>query len=386
MRQCEGSFGEAYEKYTLRQESPTLFHRWTWISCVAVALGRKVWLDRGAYRIFPNHYIIIVAGTAQCRKSTAVGIGWDIVYDAGVTNMSAERITNASLWQQLGELSEKKGAAEMFSFADELRNYLSPEETHKGVITTLTRIYMCPKVLENRTKTAGHDKLKDCCLNILAATTPKDFSEIIPGGAAESGFVPRLHIVHQEVPRPRISEPVLEEKLKLKLIADLKHIHGLHGEMKLTAGAKAWFNDWYENVFAFPEDERLDGFYGRKHDYVLKLGIVLSAAERDDLVIEKEHLLMALEYLDEIEIFMPSMYEAVEVAPTLKYADSVYRHIAKCKYGATWSQLLRMQGRRLDAEGLADVCSFLESSGKVEKIPGKTVRGTLYKIRRGKNE
>jgi hypothetical protein len=341
-----------------------------------------VWLDRGAYRIFPNHYIIIVAATAQCRKSTSVRIGRDLIRAAHITNISAERITDALLWKQLGDLSKTQGHAEMFTFVDELKNYLKAEDAYRGVVVTLTTLFLCPDEIESGTKTAGVDSLKFPCLNILAATTPKDFSEIIPGGSAESGFIPRLHLVHQEVPRPRISMPSLDRELEPKLVADLKAVHELKGEIKLSPEAKAWFDHWYEKIFAFPEDERLDGFYGRKHDYVLKLGIILAVADSDLLVITKDNLLQALEWLDEIETFMPSMYEGVEVTPTLKYADSVLKSIMNHKEGITWVDLLRSQGRRMDSGGLVEVCRFLCSSGKVEEFPGKG--GARYKVKRRK--
>lgn len=382
MRQLTKNWLDAYMKYTEHTESPELFHKWTGISCIATALGRRVWLDRGAYRVYPNHYIVIVAATAQCRKSTAVKFGWDLIKLARCSNMSSERITDAMLWKQLGLLSVEKGSAEMFTFADELKNYLRPEEAVKGVVTTLTRLYLCPDELENATKTAGVDRLQKCCLNALWATTPRDFSEIIPGGATESGFVPRLHIVHQEVPRPRMAEPSLVKELEQPLVNDLKHIRELKGEVKLSPEASTWFKHWYEKVFMFPEDERLDGFYGRKHDYVLKLGIILSMSDNSSLIVDCDHLQKALEWLDEIETFMPSMYEGVEVTPTLKYADSVQKYIAKFKQGVTWAELLRSQGRRLDSTGLAEVCRFLVMSGKIEDQPSKGSGGIRYKVKR----
>jgi hypothetical protein len=127
----------------------------------------------------------------------------------------------------------------------------------------------------------------------------------------------------------------------------------------------------------------LDGFYGMKHDYVLKLGIILSISNGDSLTISMDDLQLALEWLDEIETFMPSMYEGVEVTPTLKYADSVLKHITMHKEGVVWADLLRVQGRRLDSGGLAEVCRFLEASNKVEGTPGKN--GTRYKLKRRKN-
>ena len=376
-RQCSKNWLSTYMDYTERQESPELFHRWVGISCLASTMGRRFSLNRDAYTLYPNHYVILVADTAMCRKSTAVLIGSKLLDAAEVIEISAERITNADLWKQLGLLSESTGSAEMLTVADELSNYLSSEETHKGIVTTLTRLYMCPDYLENRTKTAGVDMLRNCCLNILAATTPRDLSEIIPSGATASGFVPRLHIVHQEVPRPKIYKPRLELSLRPKLIADLKHIRSIGGPMALSAEADRWFQDWYENELRPPEDPCLDGFYGRKHDYVAKLGMILSAAERDDRVIEKRYMTKALQFVEEIETFMPSMYEAVESTESLKYADLVLSQIRDHKQ-LTIGQLMRLQGRRMDQSELVEVIKFLETSQQIMSQP--TTKGVVYRL------
>jgi len=384
MRQCKNWIG-SYLEYTEHQESPDLFHFWTGVSCVAVALGRKVWLDQGAYKIFPNHYIVLVAKTAQCRKSTAARIGRDLIRKSEVSKISAERLTDAYLWQQLGELSLTTGSATLYTFVDELKNYLRPDDARSGVITTLTTLYGCPDFIDSGTKTAGVDCLKNACMNILAATTPRDFSEIIPAGSTESGFVPRVHIVHQEVPRPRISRPRLVEELEPGLIEDLKRIAALKGEVRLSKRADEWWTNWYENEFGQSVDERLDGWYGKKHDYVLKLGLVLSVAKGDELVVEEKHLIESLNQLDELEVFMLSMYDGVEAVPSLKYAESVLGHIREAGE-ISHSQLLRMQGRRMDARGLQEVCQFLLVSGRIDMERTEGGRGFIYKMRRkGKN-
>lgn len=373
---------KAYMDYTRNQESPDLFHLWTAISCISVALGRKVWLERGAFRIYPNHYVFLVAATAQCRKSTAAHIGKKLIDKAKIAEVSAEKLTDAYLWRQLHEIASQSGSSVMFSFADELKNFLRPDDARSGVITTLTTLYNCPDYIKSGTKTAGVDSLTDVCLNLLAATTPKDFSTIIPSGSTESGFVPRVHIVHQEVPRPRISEPTLVEELEPKLIGDLVEIAKLRGEIRLIGEARGWYNNWYEEEFNPPRNEILDGWYGRKHDYVLKLGMVLSVAEKEDLILKEErYLVKALEYLDQLEVFMLSMYDGVESTPSLRYSDSVLQQVRSAKE-ISYSALLRMQGRRLDTNGLQEVCRFLEVSEQIKRISSEDGRGIRYRIKR----
>ena len=328
-------------------------------------------MNRGFYTLFPNHYIILIAASAECRKSVAVGIAREILEAAKVTQVSAERITNADLLRQLYLVSKETGNSEMLIWADELKTFLSTEETHKGVITTLTRLFTCPATYETRTKTAGVDFLVNTCVNILAATTPVDFAEIIPGAATGSGFVPRLHIIFQEFPRKKVPWPQKDAETKRILVNDLQHVRKeLHGEYQLTPEAKKWWNYWYTEEFKFTKDRELNGFYGRKHDYVLKLGMVLSAGQRDELVIEKADLITALGFLNNMEANMSRIYQLLGTIPTLKYAEIVLGQIREAPGGELRkSQIYLKNQRRLDADGLTDVLRYLEEAELIQSFP-----------------
>jgi hypothetical protein len=356
---------------------------------MSATLGRNTWLNRGFYTLFPNHYVILIAASAECRKSVAVGIAREILEEAKVTQVSAERITNADLLRQLYLISKETGNSEMLIWADELRTFLSTEETHKGVITTLTRLFTCPTTFENRTKTAGVDFLVNTCVNILAATTPTDFAEIIPGASTGSGFVPRLHIIFQEFPREKVPWPRKDPEMKRILINDLRHIRKeLHGEYKLTSEAKAWWDHWYTKEFKFTQDRELNGFYGRKHDYVLKLGMVLSAGQRDELVVEKADLITALGFLDNMEANMAEVYKLLGTTPTLKYAHLILEQISTApKQELKKSEIYRKNERRLDVEGLTEVLRYLEESGRITSspLPGRG-KGMKYKIKEEEEE
>src|SRR3990167_7035930 len=70
---------QSYLTYVENTEPPTSFHRWTGLGCIASALQRKVYMDWGTERIFPNLYIVLLGPAAQTRKSTALRIGEDLV-------------------------------------------------------------------------------------------------------------------------------------------------------------------------------------------------------------------------------------------------------------------------------------------------------------------
>lgn len=58
-----------YLKYS---ESPRLAHKWSFLSCAAAALGRRVWFDFGHLgKVYPNMYTLIV-GVPATRKSGSI--------------------------------------------------------------------------------------------------------------------------------------------------------------------------------------------------------------------------------------------------------------------------------------------------------------------------
>ena len=87
------NFLQLYLNYTRAQESPELFHLWTGTTILAAALGRKCWINRGYYRLYPNLFCILVAGSAKCRKSTAVNIGVRLLTDIDTTKRLVFRQT-----------------------------------------------------------------------------------------------------------------------------------------------------------------------------------------------------------------------------------------------------------------------------------------------------
>src|SRR5437867_8440908 len=69
------SWLDTYMEYTLDQESPDAFHLWTATTVLAAAMGRKCYINKGYYKLYPNLFVVLVAGAAKLRKSTAINLG-----------------------------------------------------------------------------------------------------------------------------------------------------------------------------------------------------------------------------------------------------------------------------------------------------------------------
>src|SRR3990167_8538490 len=75
---------EKYMQYTANQQAPDQFHFWCAVSALAAVLGRRVWMHRGYYSLFPNHYIILIGISALCTKSTAIRLSAALVEYTGI--------------------------------------------------------------------------------------------------------------------------------------------------------------------------------------------------------------------------------------------------------------------------------------------------------------
>ena len=72
-------FIRRYLVYTDNHESPIQFHKWVAAGIIGACMGRKIYLNWGHFKIYPNNYIILCAGSADCRKSSALDMGVDFL-------------------------------------------------------------------------------------------------------------------------------------------------------------------------------------------------------------------------------------------------------------------------------------------------------------------
>ena len=370
----------SYLDYTHELEAPELFHVWCGVSAVATMLGRNVWLERGYGNLYPNHYIILVAKSALCRKSVSVLTVRDLLLRTKVVEMMADRITNAGILTRLHKTAQKTGKSEVLIFSEELSIFLSKEETHKGLLPTLTSLYGCPDIFVNELKTVPTDVLTNTCLNILAATTPTDLTDLIPSTATGKGFTPRLHLIYQEKRRHKKSKPKLDQTIAEKLVADLVDMRKMSGLFVMSSEDEKWFDSWYNSIEA-PQDESLDGFYGRKHDTMLKLAMVVSAAQSSELVVTVPQMKTAIKLLDQMEGFMPQAYQEIGKHESTDHVDRVLKQLERRGGKATKSEILHDNWNKFDAKEWIEISYHMQESELIEVVVG---RPTVYLLKGGK--
>lgn len=311
-RPHEESFVHEYCKFTEQQESPLPFHLWSALTVLSAAMGRKCYMKKGYYVLYPNLFTVLVAGSALCRKSTAVGLAWDMLAGIDSTLIFRGKITP----EKLGEDIEKAQLPDPLTgeiigpnvliCSSELSVFLTKQSYGEPMIYLLTDLFDCPKEFDVKTKNKGENFLRNVFVSILAATTPDGVAKGIPESALQEGFASRIMFVYCPSTERSNAFPELtanEERLKTRCYDMLKNRARLHGEFVLAPEAKVWYKEWYEDVHkkSQPKDKRLAGFFGRKHDHVLRVGMLFagSSGAKEVLIGDLEASLQAVEEIED---------------------------------------------------------------------------------------
>ena len=383
-----------YLLYTDQMESPSAFHIWSGLSAISCTLQRKVWINRGFYTLYPNQYVILVAESAFCRKSTAVSVAInDLLQTSQVATIDKDKMTAEKLCVELSRAEkEQKLDNAITIFVPELATFLGASAFHSGIIPLLTSFYECPSSADYKTKASGEFHMSNVCINLVGATTLDWMSTNLPGDTVEGGFTGRVIFVVAE--EPRLSNPwpemTKEEILiRTKLIERMQQMNNFDGAFAIDEGAKHEFSRWY-NARAEGNDLRLRGYYGRKGDHVLKIATCLSAGDSGRcngmLKIEAHHIRIALRLLKKAEKLMHLAFRGTAFSKSSKDIDRILGYLlkrsSKDSTPIKHSLLLKRNSHYLNAQEFKQVMDTLIEQGDVEMMASwGSVRGIHYQLK-----
>lgn len=300
-----------YGDYTKESESPDSFHLWTGLSILASAVRRNVWLNQGTYILYPNLYVILVGPPGRVRKSTSIRLGRRLLLGVEGINFSADSITREELIRQLAKISTTSKQAALTIHSTEFSSLIEPSGIK--MIQFLTDIHDGDFKWRYATKGQGRDSITNPVLNILAATTPTWIADGLPTNVLGHGFTSRIIFIYADdrrYLRPFPKEP--DPELIKNLIADLDHISRLEGPFEWGPGAREAYSEIYDEIDqSKPDDYRIEGFHNRKDIHVLKVAMLLSISESDELVLTTDYLQTAYDALSMIEESMGKTFSAV---------------------------------------------------------------------------
>lgn len=320
-----GNWVDAYMEYTDESESPDAYHVWTALSSLASVARRNVWLDQGIYLLFPNMYVALVGPPGRTGKSTAIRMGRRLITQVPGIKMGPDSCSREQLIRAMAEAKMDNKCC-LTIHSTEFSSIL--DTSGIAMIQFLTDIYDCdyqnPAGWRYETKTQGKDQIINPFLNIEVGTTPSYIADSMPDNVIGHGFTSRTLFVYGEKERkinPRPREP--SHKLIAALVHDLLQISGLHGEFRWDCNCpsrctcnqptgKNVYDLFYDRLYeSVPADYRMEGYHWRKKIHVLKAAMLLSMAERDELVLDAKVISTAQKLLELIEEPMARTFSAV---------------------------------------------------------------------------
>jgi hypothetical protein len=386
-RACTNGVLMSYADYTRFQESPPDFHIWTGIAIVSSLLGRNVWVDQGYFKVYPNLFIVLVGKSAIAKKSSALGIGLDMLTEVDHEfPLFSQKVTTESFIQFLAERTTKFGKAEGLVYSPEFSTFLGRSDKDQTLIQTLTDYYDCPNYRSYSTRGRGKEEMKDVCLNLLAGSTPEWLKSSLPEDSIGGGFLSRLLLINRNEPGNR--EPFPADRMtpevsihKKNVLNDLKIVRSMQGEYKWTQEAKSLYSTWYKDYLDKEQakcNPFMDGYYGRKGTSVIKMAMICAASLSSDLEIKSENVEFAISLLNSNEVFMKQVVENISQSEMGQKIDYV-RNIVWRKPNLPHFELIRKVSRKLNSMELRQIMDTLIEGGEVIRTREST-GGVVYNV------
>jgi hypothetical protein len=251
-----GNFLKDFVNFCSGTEIPSIFAMWCGISGISAALGRRCYIDMGTYSVYPNFYILLVAGSGRNRKSTSIKQIEKVIKQLQpIPNLISQSITPQGLIDaiKVTEVNDSKHLLREtctgFVIIEELATFLNRKSYEAGLGSLLIPLFDCTDHYEYKTVSRGAETITNACLGLLAASTVDWIRNAIPEDAIGGGLTSRFIFVYvEEPPAPvaRTAFPPEKKALQEHLTRQLNQIQTIDGEFSLTEEAWLYYDAKYK--------------------------------------------------------------------------------------------------------------------------------------------
>jgi hypothetical protein len=356
----EGWIAE-YVRWTRQTEPPTAFHFFVAATVIGSALGRSISFDKGAYKVFPNLCVMIIAPTGRCRKTSACNLGTRLLAKVGGTVL-ADKTTPEAFVDALKTQVNATGLI----YAPELAVFLGKQKYQEGMVPLLTALFDCPDEWVSKTIGRGDTSLTNVALSALLCSTADWLKTSIPADSFGGGFMSRfLFVIQNSTPRSFPLPPPLDPEIRKILIAKLSKIKAKRGMFTLTPHGDAWYRNWYDTRAALAGDKRFAGYFERKPDHMLRVAMIMKIAamtDEKDLVLNDKDLMYAERILGWLEAYLPGTFDQLTSSATGEDHARILRDLRSAGGTIEHSALLRSNSSHMNAEQFKRAMATLRDS------------------------
>ena len=359
-------------------DAPLVYHLFVGLTVIGVTLGNRVYIPFGNQRIYPNLWTALLGPSSFYRKTTAIGIGRDLLetFEDNVIlpdEFSPERLFKKLQSNPVGLLTWSEFGHALSTFE---RSYMM------GTKEFLTDIYDCrPKY--KRELNQCTIEINNPAISILTASTPEWLKKRMREDDIRAGFYPRFLFVPAFKKEKRIAIPERPNyEGKNKLILGLRKLKDLAGEFDISQiekGYEIWAFSLEDELHALEDAEMLGGFYARLSIYCLKFAMIYASSSGLGTFIDSGSMSKAISltrYLCQCVRYLYS--EELALTPEMRLKQKVLKIIQKYP-GIQHSRLLTLSHVRA-----RELKEALDSLIQEELIDRRVIeRKPLYSPRAG---
>ena len=338
---------------------PKPFAKWTALSAISGALGRRVWFPMPNYNIGSNLFVILIASPGR-NKSVSLILPFSKVFSRLTSPVGAteddhnfntgldeyglrkyplytiqDRITPEKLavdMTKVTRLDLRLCTEENPEFYDssltlvtsEIGTFMGRNERYLQMF--LTDMWDAKDSYSHKTKTAGEYIIQGPCLNWIACATPTQFVDNLPEDAKSQGLLSRIIPVFYEgekIPQD-LRQKVISEHTINDLRNDLSKIALMRGPMEFERDAFEIANtDIFDGIQPEPTDPHLSEYCQRRVSHFLKVAMSVSASRSSSRKISKDDWTITKEIMFEMEQNMPKALEGFGMAKTGRIAHDM---------------------------------------------------------------
>lgn len=291
-----------------------------------------------------------------------------------VTAKALRRINYEDINQETGAKFMGIYTHSSLSFCLEELSSLMKKHT-ENVVRYLLVTYDCGDY-ERDTKHQGKDRVKKCCVNILAGTTPEYMQYIFDSNLIDEGLSSRTHFIYAAQNSKRtMFLPELtpeQEQYKKDLLEHIQKLSELYGNVRVDQSTWEKLDNWWKAVETKRANTspKLNGFYERLNMHIPKLAMAQHFFESTEMYMPWEAFERAIETSEKEEKRMHYALGLDNNNPLAKPAKMIYQFIA-VNGGRTKKELLGEFWEQLPTgeKSLEEILEHLQAMGKILSKP-----------------
>jgi hypothetical protein len=307
-------------------DAPTIFHRFCGYGIVSSIIGRKVWMEKGDRRFYPNLWILILAKSSIQHKSEAIHIAERILESFETVHIMADSGSPEGFLDDLKESDGRTGILFIDEFADFLE--LLNKDYMRGLKGMLLSFYD-GKDKHNRKLKHERIKVKEIFINEFATSTFSWLSKITKDGDIGNGLFPRYLFVSAANKEKTIPfQPKASIEKRNKLLLELNELQTITGEADFSK-VKEMYEDWYMHFEDKYKLSGLDGFITRLQDYCLKFAILNEIIMNHSLIISEKAMGLSEELIELVSKELEDNINKIMNIKTVQDAEEKILNIIK---------------------------------------------------------